>query len=196
MPYERQRRLRLAALTLVGFALVVALTLVSSGQAAAGERGRPRAVQLPIPVRVVIPSIGVSAPLIPLGLNRDGTLEVPKSFSEAGWFRPGPEPGERGAAVIAGHIASKYGPGVFLRLSSLRRGAAIVVVLENRTRLRFVVTGQKQVAKARFPAKLVYRKTPYPALRLITCGGRFNAATGHHVDNTIVFASLDQHRHG
>jgi sortase (surface protein transpeptidase) len=185
----------LAALTFVGLVVLVASTLVSSGRAA-DDKARPRPVQLPIPVRVVIPSIGVSAPLIPLGLNRDGTLEVPKSFSEAGWFRPGPEPGERGAAVIAGHIASKYGPGVFLRLSSLRRGAVVVVVLENRARLHFVVTGQKQVAKARFPAKLVYRKTPYPALRLITCGGRFNAATGHHVDNTIVFASLDRHRRG
>ena len=181
---------------LVGFMIVVGLSLSSSGTAAASDRTRPRPVQLPIPVRVVIPSIGVSAPLIPLGLNRDGTLEVPKSFSVAGWFRPGPEPGEQGAAVIAGHIASKYGPGVFLRLHSLRRGAVVVVVLENRARLRFVVTGQKQVAKARFPAKLVYRKTADPTLRLITCGGRFNAATGHHVDNTIVFASLDQHRHG
>jgi sortase (surface protein transpeptidase) len=195
MAHERQRRRSLAALTFVGLVVLVASTLVSSGRAA-DDKARPRPVQLPIPVRVVIPSIGVSAPLIPLGLNRDGTLEVPKSFSEAGWFRPGPEPGERGAAVIAGHIASKYGPGVFLRLSSLRRGAVVVVVLENRARLHFVVTGQKQVAKARFPAKLVYRKTPYPALRLITCGGRFNAATGHHVDNTIVFASLDRHRRG
>jgi hypothetical protein len=192
--HERQRRWRFAALAFVGFVVVVGLSLSSPGTAAANDRTRPSRVQLPIPVRVVIPSIGVSAPLIPLGLNRDGTLEVPESFSQAGWFRSGPEPGERGAAVIAGHIASKSGPGVFLRLSSLRRGAVVVVVLKNRARLHFVVTGQKQVAKARFPAKLVYRKTPYPALRLITCGGRFNAATGHHVDNTIVFASLDRHR--
>jgi sortase (surface protein transpeptidase) len=119
-------------------------------------------------------------------------MEVPASFSVAGWFRPGPEPGERGAAVIAGHIASRRGPGVFLRLGALQRGAKVVVVLRNGSRKRFVVSGQKQVAKARFPTKVVFRRTAEPTLRLITCGGRFNSATGHHVDNVIVFASLDR----
>jgi len=42
------------------------------------------------------------------------------------------------------------------------------------------------------PSRLVYKKTTDPTLRLITCSGRFNASTGHHVDNTIVFASLDR----
>ena len=185
---KHQRRRLPAALTLVG--MTIALLAPA---ATAADRTPVLGGQLPIPVRVVIPAIGVSAPIIPLGLNRDGTLEVPRSFSVAGWFRAGAEPGEAGAAVIVGHIASSRGPGVFYRLSSLRRGALVTVVLANGSKVRFVVTGQKQVAKAHFPAKLVYRRTPDPTLRLITCGGRFNAATGHHVDNTIVFASVDRH---
>jgi sortase (surface protein transpeptidase) len=189
-PHERQRRCIAAALTLVGATIGVVATAGSLATATADGAMTPRPREMPIPVRVVIPAIRVSAPIIPLGLNKDRTLEVPRIFSQAGWFRGGPEPGEAGAAVIAGHIASRRGPGVFYRLGSLRRGAIVTVVLKGGSKVRFVVTGQKQVAKARFPARLVYKRTPDPTLRLITCGGRFNAATGHHVDNTIVFASL------
>jgi sortase (surface protein transpeptidase) len=187
-----QRRRVSAALALVGAILASVVAAGSVGTTDAAGRPSGQARQMPIPIRVVIPSIGVSARIIPLGLNPDHTVEVPKSFSVAGWFRPGPEPGEPGAAVIVGHIASRRGPGVFLRLSSLRRGSKVVVVLRNGSKVHFDVTGQKQVAKSRFPVRAVYKRTPDPTLRLITCGGRFNSATGHHVDNTIVFASLDR----
>jgi sortase (surface protein transpeptidase) len=146
--------------------------------------------QMPTPSRIVIPAIRVSAPLIPLGLNPDRTIQVPKSFSVAGWFRPGPEPGEQGAAVILGHVDSRSGPGVFFHVSALRRGDMIRVVLRSHKALQFVVTGGREVSKARFPTKLVYGRTPVPTLRLITCGGRFNPATGHYLDNFIVFARL------
>lgn len=151
---------------------------------------RAVAKQMPVPVRLIVPAIGVSAPLIPLGLNRDRTAEVPKSFSQAGWFKPGPEPGERGSAVILGHVDSRSGPGVFYHLRALRRGDRVKVVLANGESLRFVVTGGKQVSKNRFPTDLVYARTPGPTLRLITCGGRFNSATRHYVDNYLVFARL------
>jgi sortase (surface protein transpeptidase) len=185
---KRQRRRSPVALTLTRAAAVV---VVASLTTATDAFGRP---QLPVPVRVVVPAIGVSAPVIPLAWNADGSMQVPASFSAAGWFQPGPEPGEPGAAVIAGHIASRRGPGVFYRLGALRRGAEIVVVLKDGSRKRFVVTGQKQVSKSRFPKRLVFKRTPSPTLRLITCGGAFNSATGHHVDNVIVFAALAHER--
>jgi sortase (surface protein transpeptidase) len=146
--------------------------------------------QEPRPVRIVIPAIGVSAPVIPLGLNRDGSMQVPASFTETGWFRPGPEPGELGAAVIAGHVDSYRGPGVFFHLRALQRGDRIRVVLATGRKLRFVVTGSREVLKKSFPSKLVFGGTPKPTLRLITCGGRFDSSTGHYVGNHIVFARL------
>jgi LPXTG-site transpeptidase (sortase) family protein len=146
--------------------------------------------QMPNPVRLLVPAIGLSAPVIPLGLNPDHTLEVPKSFSDTGWFQPGPEPGERGAAVIAGHFDSKSGPGVFFRLRALRRGDLITVVVRGGSKVRFAVTSTLAVRKTRFPTGLVYRRTPRPSLRLITCDGAFDSSTGHFVDNYIVFASM------
>jgi sortase (surface protein transpeptidase) len=181
-----------AALTLFSALItgVVVTASVGTTEAHGSRTGHGR--QMPIPVRVVIPSIGVSARIVPVGLNRDHTIRVPKSFAVAAWFRPGPEPGEPGSAVILGHVASRRGPGVFYRLGSLARGSKIVVVLRNGSKVHWVVTGQKHVAKARFPVGLVYKRTPDPTLRIITCSGRFNTSTGHHVDNTIVFASLDR----
>ena len=146
--------------------------------------------QMPVPTRIVIPAIGLSAPMIRLSRNADGTAEVPRSVSDAGWFEPGPEPGEKGAAVILGHVDSHQGPGVFYRLPALRRGDRIKIVLKNRKTLQFEVTGTMQAPKKRFPTKLVYKKTPGATLRLITCGGAFDRSTGHYIDNYIVFAWL------
>jgi sortase (surface protein transpeptidase) len=147
-------------------------------------------LQMPRPMRVIIPAIGVSAPVIPLGLNADGTMQVPETFSEAGWFRPGPEPGEVGSAIVVGHVDSRSGPGVFYRLPALRRGDHIKIVLANRQALRFVVTSSRQVLKQHFPVGLVYRRTHRRTLRLVTCGGVFDPSTGHYLSNTIVFAWL------
>ena len=151
---------------------------------------RSRTKQEPGPVRIVIPAIGVSAPIIPLGLNSDGTMQTPATFSEAGWFRPGPEPGEFGPSVIVGHVDSYRGPGVFFRLRALQRGDRFRVELVTGRKLHFVVTSSRDVVKVRFPTKLVFRHTRRPTLRLVTCGGRFDASTGHYVDNHIVFAWL------
>jgi sortase (surface protein transpeptidase) len=148
--------------------------------------------QLPVPVRIRIPSIGVSAPFVRLGLNRDRTLQVPRSTDAVGWFVDGPEPGEVGAAVIAGHVDSRHGPAVFYHLRALRRGDRIDVALAGGARASFVVTGTKQVQKNRFPERQVYRPTTQPTLRLVTCDGQFDRSTRHYADNFIVFARLER----
>jgi sortase (surface protein transpeptidase) len=138
---------------------------------------------------ILIPAIEVDAPLIPLGLAENRALEVPKKWGEAGWFKGGPFPGEPGPAVVAGHVDSTSGPAVFYRLRELERGDVIVVWREGDIRSRFRVESLKWFPKSAFPTELVYRSTPGPALRLITCGGAFDNTSGHYVDNLVVFAS-------
>jgi sortase (surface protein transpeptidase) len=152
----------------------------------ASTAGTPK--EMPVPVRILIPAIGVNAGIIPLGLNRDRTIQVPQSAAIAGWFKPGPEPGELGAAVILGHVDSAHGPGVFYRLRALQPGDAITVVVRTGSKVRFVITGMKAVAKERFPKKRIYRHAGEAVLRLVTCDGRFDTRTGHYVDNYVVFA--------
>jgi hypothetical protein len=153
-------------------------------------RRAPRAVPAaPPPVRIEIPAIGVRAPVIRLGLNRDRTLEVPRRFGDTGWWSGGARPGERGPAVIVGHVDSHTGPAVFYRLGQLRRGDAIRVIRRDGSVVRFVVQRRERHSKRRFPTETVYGPTRVPALRLITCSGAFDRDTGHYLDNAIVFAT-------
>jgi sortase (surface protein transpeptidase) len=140
------------------------------------------------PVEVEIPSIGVSSRLIRLGLNADGTMEVPRDYGVAGWFTGGAMPGEDGPAVISGHVDSQRGPAVFYRLRDLRRGDTVRVRRADGRWLAFEVTGSARYAKAQFPTDAVFGPVTGPVLRLITCGGTFDGSSGHYLDNLVVTA--------
>jgi sortase (surface protein transpeptidase) len=145
-------------------------------------------VQAAEPIRVEIPRLGVDASVVPLGLNGSGALEVPRRISQAGWWTGGPEPGERGPAVIAGHVDGRTGPAVFYGLRTLAAGDVIAVVRADQSRVEFTVFRTEQHAKASFPTDAVYGATPDAELRLITCGGAFNRRRHQYLDNVIVFA--------
>ena len=145
------------------------------------------------PVALEIPKIDVDTAVGEVGLNRDGTIQVPPLFakpSEAAWYRYSPTPGQVGPSVIVGHVDNIYGPAVFFRLGSLAPGNHIKVTLADGTVATFVVDGVRRYPKASFPTAAVYGPTDYPALRLITCGGPFDYSTRHYLDSTVVFASL------
>jgi sortase (surface protein transpeptidase) len=142
------------------------------------------------PVSLVIPAIDVSTRLIHLGLTRTGALQVPGTTAVAGWYTGSPRPGEPGGAVIAGHVDSKAGPGVFLRLGMLKPGEKVYVRRADGTLAVFSITSVRSYPKTGFPTSAVYGPTPDAQLRLITCSGTFDSATGHYLSNTIVYASL------
>jgi Sortase domain len=150
-----------------------------------------------VPVSVDIPAIGVTSRLLHLGLNADGTIQVPSLVTHAGeaaWYKYSATPGQIGASVIEGHVDSYQGPAVFYRLGALRPGDTIDVTLADGVMAIFRVTGVRQYVKTHFPAKAIYGATNYAALRLITCGGVFDYATGHYLSSTVVFASLASSR--
>ncbi len=140
------------------------------------------------PVRIEVSSIGVSAPIDPLGLNADGSLAVPKDFRRAGYYTGRSIPGEIGPAIIVAHVGSKSGPAVFAHLRDVRPGAEVVVTRADGSRIVFVVDRVEQHPKNALPTAAVYGPTSDATLRLITCGGAFDRSTGHYVDNYIVFA--------
>jgi len=142
-----------------------------------------------VPVRLQIGAIGVDSTLMSLGLRADGTMEVPQSGFPAGWFTGAPTPGELGPAIIAGHIDWK-GPGVFYNLDNLQPGDQITITRKDGSKPVFRVTRVAQFSKDRFPTSLVYGNLDHAALRLITCGGSFNSASGHYEDNIVAFADL------
>jgi Sortase domain len=162
-----------------------------------GLRARGPSLRRSLPVSVAIPAIGVNSTLLHLGVNADGTIRVPPLVTgsgEAAWYKYSATPGQIGASVIEGHVDSEQGPAVFFRLGALRPGARVDVRLADGVTAVFRVTGVRRYLKSRFPAKVVYGATEYAALRLITCGGSFDYATGHYRGSTVVFASLASSR--
>ncbi|WP_051837004.1 class F sortase [Streptomyces sp. NRRL WC-3742] len=141
------------------------------------------------PTRLLIPALGVDAPVTGLGLNADLTVEVPSADhgDEVGWYRNGPTPGETGPAVLIGHYDTVHGPAVFKNLPRLKPGDLIRIRRTDGGTVDFKVRTLVQAAKDAFPTDQVYGDTPGPALRLITCGGRIGK-NGHWTDNIIVLA--------
>jgi Sortase domain len=142
------------------------------------------------PVWLSVPAIGVRTSLVNLGLNSDGTLQVPASTKVAGWFTGSPRPGMVGSAVIAGHVDSRAGPGIFFWLRTLRPGDRVYVGRADGTMAVFTITAVRMYAKNQFPTAAVYGAVPDAELRLITCGGVFDRSLGSYLSNVVVFARL------
>lgn len=143
-----------------------------------------------VPVRLRIPAIAVGSELLDLGLEDDGTLEVPAEGFPAGWYRGAPTPGELGPAVIVGHVDWAGSPGVFADLHLLQVGDQIAVDREDGRTATFRVTTVDRFAKDAFPTDAVYGDLDHAGLRLITCGGDFDGDLHSYVENVVVFAEL------
>jgi hypothetical protein len=194
----RSRRVAAGAVLLLAAAAGCRSTTTASdpgaepGSAASSRpfRSVTEPAAVPPPVRVRIDAIGVDAPVEDVGVTADGAVAVPRRWDDVGWYAGGPRPGEPGPAVLLGHVDSTAGPAVFYRLRSLRSGAGVTVQRADGSRVRFRVTRVARYPKAGFPTAGVYLPTLRPELRLVTCGGAFDTATGHYVDNVIAYAVL------
>ena len=176
-------------------------------QAAAGRRETVRCTSAPAvsagtpvrplsysaPVQVAIPAICVRASVIPLGANPDGTVQVPPLSRPrlTSWFDDGPAPGQAGPAALYGHVyTAASGPAVFYRLGDLVPGDTVDISRADHRVAVFAVYLVAEYPKSGFPTMTVYGDTPGPELRLITCGGAFDASAGSYLDNIVVYARL------
>lgn len=148
--------------------------------------------QVESPSTLAVPAIGVESAIQPLGLNDDGSLEVPAPgplYDQAGWYTGSPRPGEIGPAVVLGHVTGNGGlPSVFYRLHELRAGQTVTIDRDDGTQARFEVYRVEQYPKDSFPTADVYGDTSEAELRLITCAGVWDTVVGSHRDNTVVYA--------
>lgn len=144
------------------------------------------------PLRIRIPAIGVSAPVSAVGVKKSGEVQTPPLSKPklTGWYRLGPTPGAQGPAVILGHVSTRRGSAVFSRLRELKRGNKISMLRADGKIAIFTVDGVEQVSKSAFPSQRVYGNTATAALRLITCGGVYNAKNHTYTDNVVVYATM------
>ncbi|MEL5960217.1 class F sortase [Streptomyces sp. CLV115] len=166
---------------------------VTSSKATVGP-----AMERSVPKRLRIPAIGVDAPFTDLSIGATGQLDAPPPNDNnlVGWFKDGATPGERGSAIVAGHVDTMTGPAVFLQLRYLRPGAQVDITRADGSVATFKVDSVEQFSKAKFPDDRVYADTNSAELRLITCGGAYNKTAKDYEDNVVAFAHLDSFKKG
>jgi hypothetical protein len=164
---------------------------IGTGTTGAGTARAAPPLPRSTPVRVRIPAVSVDAPLVRLSLDAAGVLQPPPADrpAEAGWFAGGVTPGERGTAVLAGHVDTRSGPAVFYGLGALRGGQSVRVDRADGGAAVFTVDAVRVLAQDAFHSREVYGAADRPELRLITCGGDYSARTGY-TGNVVVFAHL------
>jgi hypothetical protein len=140
------------------------------------------------PAQLLIPLLRVDRAVEPVGTNRSGVMNLPVNGWNAGWYKGGPVPGAPGDAVIEGHAGYPNQPMIFGKLSTLKPGDQIVVVLEDKSRRLFTVVSQASVPVGYTPPGFA---SPYgpPSLTLVTCSGDFDANTHTYSRRLVVQAS-------
>ncbi|MGW2822045.1 class F sortase [Streptomyces sp. NPDC001443] len=168
----------------------------NSSGAARGALGlAPDPLPYAVPDRVRIPAIQVNAPVTPVGLDTDGWIDAPTPDDPnlAGWFTGAVSPGEKGTAVIVGHVDNQQGPAVFYGLGALKKGNRVEVGRRDGKTAVFEIYGIEVFEKSNFPSDRVYGSKGTPELRVITCGGGFTQQNGYD-GNVVVFARLAEVR--
>ncbi|MEB3962713.1 class F sortase [Streptomyces kunmingensis] len=173
----------------------VASRTPSSPAALSPEDSGPRVLPPPVshaadPVRLRIAALHLDTAIGPLSLDSEGRLPAPADYTDVGWWREGPSPGEAGPAVIAGHLDTVSGPAVFANLTGLRPGDRVEITRADQSRAVFEVRGAAEYPQDDFPTDAVYGSTPDAQLRLITCGGAYDRAAGRYLANTVVSATM------
>ncbi|MEU7412405.1 class F sortase [Streptomyces sp. NPDC042638] len=208
---EEERRKKRAPWGVIALVLLTGLALIRNGSgefdvgppqpasAAAPDSRATLGTFAPAPAslafsavaRVRIPAIHVDAPVVPVGLDADGWVAAPPPDNPnlAGWFTGAVSPGEKGTAVVVGHVDNKQGPAVFYGLGALKKGNQIAVVRQDGRTAVFEIYGVEVFEKSNFPGDRVYGSKGTPELRVITCGGGFSKQNGYD-GNVVVFARL------
>ena len=153
--------------------------------------GKTTAVTMPVPVsptRVSFADTSVVADVVPVAVLASGALQLPDDPAQVGWWVGGAAPGEsEGTIVLAGHIAGSGRTGAMSVLLDVDAGQ--LVTIEDR---RGDVHAYRIVSRSTSPKEdldpTLFATDGPPRLVLITCGGTFNAETGHYTDNVVVIA--------
>lgn len=143
-----------------------------------------------MPRFIRIPKIGVENRVIGVGVNDQNQLGAPANIFDAGWYRGSALPGERGTALIDGHVSGPTTPGVFKELKQLNEGDIIEIERGSGEVITYEVTGKQSYPydETDMAAALTSSIPGRNGLNLITCDGKFNAADNNYEDRLIVFA--------
>ncbi|MEX0909758.1 MAG: class F sortase [Candidatus Paceibacterota bacterium] len=145
-----------------------------------------------IPKKIIIPKIGVSASVVPVGVDAQGNMAVPEDVQTVGWYEPGFKPGQFGSAVFAGHVNSRFGfPTIFKDLGKIKVGDTFSIISGAREELIFEVVAKNIYDFRDAPLEEIYGPQEVPTINLITCNDElWLGAEGTYKDRLVVTAVL------
>ncbi|VVJ21846.1 Uncharacterised protein [Amycolatopsis camponoti] len=154
------------------------------------------AAELPTPTRVInptvlkLPEIGVTATVLPAGVDETGAFDAPRDVGAVGWYRYGPGlDANTGSLVIGGHVDSaESGPGAFFQLHRVRPGSSLQLIGDDGKTRTYVVTAREQIPKEDIDLRTYFDTEGSPRVTLFTCGGTFDRKTRNYLDNIVVTA--------
>jgi sortase A len=148
-------------------------------------------VHVSSPVTLVIPKLNIEADVEHVGMDAKGNMDIPKADMNVAWFEPGYKPGEKGNAVLAGHLDTKTGaPAVFWDLDKLDPGDSLLVTTADGEELKYIVTQKKIYPAESFPLQEVFGPSNTSRLNLITCEGTYSKTNRNYSHRTVVYSIL------
>lgn len=149
--------------------------------------------QIDIPDRIIIPKLNVAAKIETAGLDKSGRMDVPKNVSNAAWYELGAKPGEKGNAVIAGHLNNQQlKPEIFYSLATLVPGDRVYIEDKSGQEWKFEVKRVAELPDKNFPIEEVFGDSNRKKLNLITCGGKWDKKLGTFDKRTVAFTELTE----
>lgn len=147
------------------------------------------ASKVDLPSRLIIPSISVDANIQSVGKVAGGRMGIPSNFTDVAWYNLGPKPGEKGSAVIDGHLDTvKDANAVFIKLSELKSGDQVFVVDKSGQKIKFRVLGSEVYDEAKAPLEKIFGSVGTSArLNLITCDGVWNQKVHNYSQRLVVY---------
>lgn len=144
---------------------------------------------------LIITKIGVDAPVEPVQVQADGSLGVPtrNQWEGVGWYQKGPIPGQRGSAVIDGHLDRPGAtPAVFWRLHEMSVGDIVTVEDASGHTLHFQVTKIESYPPNNAPTTQIFGNSSGTFLNLITCAGQWIPQQHQTSLRLVVYTTLVQ----
>jgi len=128
-----------------------------------------------------------------VGVEDDGTLSVPKSWSAAGWYKDGPKAGENGNVILDGHYDTSTGaPGAFWELKDLQVGDKVVLTDRLGRDFEYLVNSKFFISINDPQRAEVFEKSTNKILTLITCSGVWDYSSGTYNKRLVVTAVFDK----
>ncbi|MBX4192360.1 class F sortase [Candidatus Parcubacteria bacterium] len=170
----------------IGIVFLLSLSLYCIGVGTLSEANIPLVVEVPTakaqePLSLKIPAIALDAPIVEVGTNEKGEMDVPDGATGAvGWYKYGTAPGEKGSAVLDAHVYA-----AFKKLKNLQTGDSLSVGGKH-----FVVTDSIVYRLQDLPMDFIFTRNDGVYLNLITCEGSFDNSRSTYDKRRVVYAKL------